>query len=134
MKETLDYKTIRIFPYILMLLLLVMIVSLIVTLTTPLFGFSSELSEEELFRNIAFQGSTFIEYAACVAIFTCLYRVANVSRWFNNAYSAFVGYMLSKLGYSIMAWLYSVTEYNDVVGTKMIIIKINVILILIIKI
>ncbi len=105
MKEKLDYRIIRAFPYVVFSLYLIIIVALLLLSFTVLIGSSSE--------RILFLGTrsgvalTFrvLEYVALVALELILYRMMRESRYFAIAYNVLLGYMIADLVYRVASWI-----------------------------
>ena len=105
MKEKLDYRILRIFPYVVFVLFMIIIIALALLSVTFLLGNSVD--------KVLFLGTRsgvaltvrVLEYIALVALELMLYRMMLEDRWFAVAYNFLLGYMVADLIFRVASWV-----------------------------
>ena len=105
MKNTIDVKALRIFPY----MILVMIISIMLAMLSPLIRMltSGDVAAFNLnFMNAdLFMMCYFLIYISILWVFSCLYSLMGVSKWFSLSCTMTAGYIMSEIVSYVVKWI-----------------------------
>ena len=105
MKEKLDYKTLRLFPYV----IFAMIVAIMISMLSPLIQMfiSGDVDEAAMYQmnDSLFMLCYFFTYMAIIGILSCLYHLSIINRWFGVSCNMTAAYIIAEAFVYVMKWI-----------------------------
>ncbi|SEF79603.1 hypothetical protein SAMN04487934_103184 [Eubacterium ruminantium] len=111
MSEKFDYKTLRILPYaVLGILVIIPVISIILAVFSIEIITSADNSRYDMV-GVFVSKSVYMKYLAAVVAYVCFYRLSDVVRWFNAAWLGFIMSVATELFLQVVLWVGSF--FND---------------------
>ena len=115
MNEKLDLKTLRLFPYVIFL----MIVAIMIGMLSPLIKMLTvgSLADTSMYRmnNTIYMMCFFFLYLATIGILSCLYHMSMISKWFGIACNLSGAFIISEAAYFVAKWMASLYPESNFV-------------------
>ena len=105
MNEKLDLKTLRLFPYV----IFIMIIAIMISMISPLIKLFTvgSLSDANMYRmnTTIYMMCYFFLYMAIIGILSCLYHMSMISKWFGIACNLTGAYIIAEAAYFVAKWI-----------------------------
>ncbi|MCR5214887.1 MAG: hypothetical protein K6E10_10780 [Eubacterium sp.] len=109
MTKKIDYKTIRVLPYTVLALLLATLLIVVAFSVYSGMLINGTLTVHQI-TNGAYIVCYFIRYLSVVAIFICLYRLADLNRWIRLSCFMCISYMIAEMVSRVGKWMATVLD------------------------
>ena len=107
MNNKVDYVSLRVFPYTILTIFVVMPVLMLISIAAMALNTRGGYAGRNILDIMAviYSNGIFISYIAVIAALICLYRLNDINRWFGYAWMAFALDLVAKMGVQIMEWI-----------------------------
>lgn len=115
--ENVDFKSLRILPYILLTMLIIIPLSSVVLVVMSgklVSGIDSHAYNTAV--SVVLE-CRFWKWITVTSLFLSLYRLSKTSKWFNYSWTVFIGYMICELVAQLMAWITAILDNHMVAGS-----------------
>ena len=105
MKEKLDYKTLRLFPYVIFSMLFAIMISMLSPLAMLFMTHRFNDTSMYQMNNSLFMLCYLFTYLSIVGILSCLYHMTMITKWFGAACNILGGYIIAQAVVYVLKWI-----------------------------
>ncbi|MBO4863685.1 MAG: hypothetical protein J5517_04930 [Eubacterium sp.] len=104
MQEKFDERTLRVFPYVIFVMLISLMISMISPIISLMVGGNTSDANLYQMNDSLYMTCYVIAYLAIVWMLSCLYHLSPMTKWFNFSYYMTLAYIISESVCYVLKW------------------------------